>query len=458
MGCLTQLEINRFNFIPNVFTLNTLPSLLPRKLEVLIQQSADWKRVIQTLNDKVMPVHPDFKACCVSKTTPIPDPSFDEDAMEVKRELLETSAKASGVAHPNIAVDGLEFAPSTRDDPAVLAPSPSLVSSRSLVPVPPHPSSSVRPSPSPSAQQPDNNPVVLVPSSSPLVPLQPLIPDKSVDPIPPRSSSSVRPSPSLTAQQPGITSDSDAPVPLAAEKMDVGEQVTVQGNNDEDVDSLPPVGQHDTDEPSLPKPLGLADEMDVDEGEDEVEKESSDEDSDEEDEAPAKKHRKKTVASRLSHRSDIIGRLPRRAKKGKKGSSNEVEEEGAGDNLESDGEVTWRAVKGKGKQRVASQNKGDEGRATPQPRDSQTESKLQTEALAVLRPGTFTSSGLEVDEAQRVLGAVLGLSSEERAQFFGLSHEELLETFRKGLSKKSTGDRDDKEMRSPPHKKTRRHL
>ena len=67
----------------------------------------------------------------------------------------------------------------------------------------------------------------------------------------------------------------------------------------------------------------------------------------------------------------------------------------------------------------------------------------QTEVLAILCPGTFMSSGLEVDEAQGVLRAVLGLSSEEQVQFFSLSHTE---------------DRDDIKMRSPPHKKTRCHL
>ena len=59
-----------------------------------------------------MPINPNYKACCVSETTPILDPNFDKDAMEMKKDLLKTSADAPGIACPDIALDGFKFASS----------------------------------------------------------------------------------------------------------------------------------------------------------------------------------------------------------------------------------------------------------------------------------------------------------------------------------------------------------
>ena len=126
--------------------------------------------------------------------------------------------------------------------------------------------------------------------------------------------------------------------------------------------------------------------------------------------------RKETVVGRLSCRSDVIGHLPkiRIPKKAKNVSENQDENNKADDELESEEETTQLVVnKGKGGQGSVHQDEDDENPAASLLHDSQTESGLQLEASALLWPGTFTSSGLDVDEARRVFGAVLRLSPEE---------------------------------------------
>lgn len=226
---------------------------------------------------------------------------------------------------------------------------------------------------------------------------------------------------------------------------------------------------------------------------------SSDKEDQLEDDRPAPKpvkRRRETVMGRLSRRNDVIGRLrPPRKTKGWQRYNLPNDNGQADDELESEEDPPHPHVtpppkqtkatsstshgikksKDKGKQRQVeddiegqADNEETSRPVTPPPRVTQqpssaipehlgqSVSELQQEASSLLRPNSFTSSGLECSEALVVLGAVLGLSPEGRGAFLSFSHAELLEIFEKHAKKRLMKHREVDHMRSPAHKRTRR--
>ena len=516
MGSYAQLDSYRFVVIPAIpgEWAGYRRDQLPRKLEMLVQGSSHWKTVIKAISDQVMPLYPDYESCYI----PSDSSDFDDDSLKVKKELIGTSLVALDIAtNLDLETDGLEELRPASNSPKTLLPSPVILVPSSSPPVQDRTvmsSSTLHPLPSPVVLVPNSSPTVQdkAAASSSLPPPAAQQPNITSDNpktslLEPSSSSSDSDSPGSSAEKMDVDANvheiDDGPsmdVDKVLESKD-GEKDSDEEKSTDDDDEDEEKSTDDDDEDKDDRKGSDDDDNDNDEDEDEEkgsdnnnddndkdeginadvdegkhsekgdgdgEKSSDDDDedggksSDDGKEEPLRKKsvrfRKETVAGRLSRRSDVIGHLPkiRIPKKAKNVSENQDENDKADDELESEEETTQLVVnKGKGGQGSVHQDEDDENPAASSLHDSQTESGLQLEASALLRPGTFTSSGLDVDEARRVLGAVLGLSPEERAAFLTLSHEELLESFKKQVKKQLMKDREVEHMQSPPRKKSR---
>lgn len=92
--------------------------------------------------------------------------------------------------------------------------------------------------------------------------------------------------------------------------------------------------------------------------------------------------------------------------------------------------------------------------APPNPEESL--AKLKMEALALLKPNSYTASGFRDVDASVILAAILALEDEESGSLLDMGHEKLVAGFRrmaqKRLRKRSGGKHTD----SPEHKRPRR--
>ena len=93
---------------------------LPRLLEVLVQNLADWKIVVQIINDQVMPIHAQYRSCCqpIAAATPTEADAAAVAAacakktLEIKKELLDNlnlDLQVAPTSFYTLAMDGIEF-------------------------------------------------------------------------------------------------------------------------------------------------------------------------------------------------------------------------------------------------------------------------------------------------------------------------------------------------------------
>ena len=134
MGCWHKLENDRYqrlNFVDSNGIKREAVAFLGSKLENLLQNSDDWRRVLKTIEAKVMPAFADYSKFFVP---PLPDvaassssrqhatsAAYDKETHKVKKEHLENRqpgfVKASTLhlpassssAAPVLALDGLEI-------------------------------------------------------------------------------------------------------------------------------------------------------------------------------------------------------------------------------------------------------------------------------------------------------------------------------------------------------------
>jgi hypothetical protein len=78
---------------------------------------------------------------------------------------------------------------------------------------------------------------------------------------------------------------------------------------------------------------------------------------------------------------------------------------------------------------------------------------LLKEAYALLKPGSFTFSGLECTQTPLVLAGLLDLSDEERDAVLEMNHDELVAGFKNMVSQKLKKNRDVEHEKSPEHKR-----
>jgi hypothetical protein len=81
---------------------------------------------------------------------------------------------------------------------------------------------------------------------------------------------------------------------------------------------------------------------------------------------------------------------------------------------------------------------------------------LLREAYELLKPGSFTSSGLDCTQASLVLAGLLDLSDEERNTVLDLTHAEIVAGFQNMVTQKMKKNRDVEHLKSPEHKRIRR--
>lgn len=89
MDCYAKLENDRHTWLPSIpsGSMGLLPSNHQHMFRTLLQKSQEWERVIVTINDKIMPVYPQYCTC-------LPEPSIPPNEA--------STSKASGLStsHP----------------------------------------------------------------------------------------------------------------------------------------------------------------------------------------------------------------------------------------------------------------------------------------------------------------------------------------------------------------------
>jgi hypothetical protein len=459
-----------------------------------------------------MLVHPPYRSCCTSEPEPVllesalapsvprnqPLPNHNFKFMSARN--LHMNAGPSTSPHPGnaLSVPNLQLLPTIKpclptlnSAPRVLVPdTPPLIPHSPLLAF--------------STQPKITDPIVLVPNSSPLAPLRgPALPEanyqrvkpisyntsRKVSAVPTSSSSSSSPSPTLRRPRPVNAMQNvlnsahrgtpipPSPVPFDKHHLTCLGTTGLKDASDSsseddrmDIDDHPAFYgleraelQNYQDEFEDPNDIRAAWQVMEEELGIVGDEESSDTDSDSEKEPRVKRsidasgyayYKKAATPSALNiekpHSVEQPAKSTRKTQKPKENTNSRLK-----DRI---GRVPQKMKKDKGKQRQVVDEPEDVVQMSEEetPQVTSEESMLIKETLALFKPGSFTSTGLECAEGSHVLAALLTLSQEKRAMFLSISHDEMARTFDKMAIQQSIKRRNINYTNSPEHKRTRR--